>query len=272
VSRRFSLFLFTLDGAAAATAVRAGIDGLIVDWETRGKSIRQLGAGTEINSGTVAHLRRVRAATSAQVLCRINPFGADTEAEVECALAGGADEILVPMVRTPADVVRTLEVVDGRCATGILIETQDAVDCAAELARLPLSRVYVGLNDLAIDRGTPSIFSAVADGTVARLPRLFDVPFGFAGLTVPDRGDPVPCRLLIAEMARLGCAFSFLRRSYRRDVGRGESAQRSAVSAIRAALESASSRSSAEIRRDRHELQAIFRRDGLAAPGGVLSG
>ncbi|MEK6304682.1 MAG: hypothetical protein AABO41_28705, partial [Acidobacteriota bacterium] len=33
-----------------------------------------------------------------------------------------------------------------------LIETQDAVRNAAELARLPLSRVYVGLQDLAIDR------------------------------------------------------------------------------------------------------------------------
>src|SRR5205823_7797724 len=117
--------------------------------------------------------------------------------------------------------------------------------------RLPLSRVYVGLNDLAIDRGAPSIFTAVADGTVERLRGHFRAPFGFGGLTLPDRGSPIPCRLLIAEMARLDCAFSFLRRSFIRDTA-GHKMQ-PMVSRIRTALLEASARTPAEVERDRME-------------------
>jgi hypothetical protein len=76
----------------------------------------------------------------------------------------------------------------------------------------------VGLNDLAIDRACPNIFQAVIDGTVENIRQAFTVPFGFAGLTLPDRGFPIPCRLLIGEMARLKCQFSFLRRSFHRDI------------------------------------------------------
>ncbi len=107
--------------------------------------------------------------------------------------------------------------VNGRCGVGMLLETCEAVVGAADFARLPLSRVYVGLNDLAIARRSANIFEAVADGTVDRLRPLFTVPFGFGGLTLPDAGHPIPCRLLMAEMTRLECTFSFLRRSFRRD-------------------------------------------------------
>jgi hypothetical protein len=78
--------------------------------------------------------------------------------------------------------------------------------------------VYVGLNDLSIERGDLNIFAPVVDGTVEWTRRHFDVPFGFAGLTVVDGGVPIPCRLLIGEMARIGCAFTFLRRSYHADI------------------------------------------------------
>jgi hypothetical protein len=101
---------------------------------------------------------------------------------------------------------------------GILVETLDAVARAAELARLPLTRAYLGLNDLAIERQSCSIFAAVADGTLEHVRRPFEVPFGFGGLTLPEGGSPLPCRLLMGEMARLGCRYSFLRRSFHRDV------------------------------------------------------
>src|SRR3712207_7720248 len=59
----------------------------------------------------------------------------------------GADEILLPMVRSADQVDRALDAVDGRCGLGILIETQAAVSLAAELARRPLSRVYLGRSE-----------------------------------------------------------------------------------------------------------------------------
>jgi hypothetical protein len=101
----------------------------------------------------------------------------------------------------------------------------------------------------------------VVDGTVDELRWHFDVPFGFGGLTLPDRGYPVPCRLLMGEMARLECSFSFLRRSFRRDV-RGLDVA-AAVKSMRCGLDSAFRRSAAGEARDRR----LFR-DAVA---GVLS-
>ena len=86
--------------------------------------------------------------------------------------------------------------------------------------RRPLSRLYVGLNDLMIDRRSPTLFAALVDGTVERVRGAVParIPFGVAGLTLPERGYPVPCRLLAAELARLDAAFTFLRRSFIADV------------------------------------------------------
>ncbi len=134
-------------------AVVGGVAAVVVDWENDGKEERQSAADTEINRHTVDDLRRTRAATGARVLCRINRSGSRTQDEVELALDAGADELLLPMVRSVAEVESVLDIVDGRAGLGILVETRDAVAAAEELGRLPLSRVYVGLNDLSIERG-----------------------------------------------------------------------------------------------------------------------
>ena len=263
------MYLFSTDARTIREAMAAGVAGVIVDWERAGKVERQRYADTEINEQTVADLRAVRAATCGKVLCRINPFGATTEQEIEDAIGAGVDEILLPMVRAVEEAGITLDLVRKRCGVGILVETVDAVDDAAMLARLPLSRVYVGLNDLMIDRRDTSIFTAVLDGTVARIRSTFKVPFGFAGLTLVDRGFPIPCRLLIAEMARLGCRFTFLRRSFHRDI-RGHAVGEE-VPRILQAMATASRRSPAAIDRDHEELSTTICRTRFDRPATLPS-
>ena len=51
----------------------------------------------------------MRAATPGRLLCRINGFGPWTAGEVADAVAAGADEILLPMVRSTDQVDRTLD-------------------------------------------------------------------------------------------------------------------------------------------------------------------
>ncbi len=245
----FNLLLFTVDPQIAREATAGGAAGIVIDWENRGKAERQRGSDTEINLDTVDDLRRVHAVTDAPIFCRVNGAGRHSAAEVDMAIAAGAQQILLPMVRSVDDVRLVLDIVGGRCGVGILIETPEAVEAASELAQLPLSCVYVGLNDLAIARRSASIFDAVVDGTVDRIRPLFDMPFGFGGLTLPDRGSPVPCRLLIGEMARLECSFSFLRRSFRRDTAGQRLAQ--SLGVIDAALGEARRRSHASIVDDR---------------------
>jgi hypothetical protein len=134
---------------------------------------------------------------------------------------------------------------------------------------LPISRVFIGLNDLAIERGSASLFSALVDGTVDRVRAAFEVPVGVAGLTVPDAGDPLPCRLMLGELARLRCGYTFLRRSFRRDIlGRDLHVE---LPRIHAALDRAARRSAAEVQGDRadlvrcvHELEAAKRTPSAA--------
>jgi hypothetical protein len=122
---------------------------------------------------------------------------------------------------------------------------------------LPVSRVYVGLNDLAIERRTPSIFTALADGTVASLRRICtEVPFGFGGMTVPELGRPIPATLMLGELLRLRADFTFLRRSFWRDVADRDAA--SAVASIHAAVAAATKRDAQAVGRDRAALVAAI--------------
>jgi hypothetical protein len=263
----FDLLLFTSDAQRVREADAAGIAGFVVDWERRGKQDRQAGWDTQINADDVDDLRRVRAATARLLLCRLNGVHDGTRDEVEAAVAAGADELLVPMVRRPEEVERVLAWAAGRASVGILVETVDAVGRLAALARLPLARVYVGLNDLAIERGTTNLFEAVVDGTVERVRDAFAGAFGFAGLTLPEAGRPLPCRLLIAEMARLGASFTMLRRSFLRDTRGLPLAVH--VPRILAALDEAGRRSAARVRADRRALEQAVKEMGA---GSLLRG
>jgi len=249
------LILFAASADLVRQGLAAGIGALIVDWEWRGKEERQAGSDTEINRDTPEDLARLAALGVPRRLCRINRVGPWTPEEVEAALASGATRILVPMVETPREVESVLGRVAGRCEVGILVETERGVAAAGELARLAPASVYLGLNDLAISRGAQSIFEALTDGTVERVRAAFgDLPFGFGGVTVVDRGEPVAAPLLLAEMARVGCSFSFLRRSFRRDIrGRDWPAE---VGRIRDLWQGLLRRTDAEVESDRRALAA----------------
>ncbi|MGI8983424.1 MAG: aldolase/citrate lyase family protein [Acidimicrobiales bacterium] len=212
-----NLFAFANSAAPARAVVAAGATGVVVDWERRGKRRRQAGADTQINADTPDDLAAVRAASAGVVLCRVNQWSPWTPAEIDLAIGIGADEILLPMVRRPEEVDAALQVVGGRCGLGILVETTEAVRRLDDLVRRPLSRVYLGLNDLMIDRGGGPLFLALVDGTVDRVAAAtagVGVAFGVAGLTRPDAGRPVPCRLVLGALARAGASFTFLRRSF----------------------------------------------------------
>ncbi len=257
------LVLFETRPREAVRALEAGIRSLIVDWEWRDKEHRQRGADTEINRDGPEDLERLRRLGAPRRYCRLNRYGPWTRDEVETARAAGATHLLLPMVEQAREVEAVLAWARPeeapRCRVGILVETETGVEEAHGLARLPLDRVYVGLNDLAISRGSPSLFDAVVDGTVEGLARVFTGHrFGFGGVTVVDGGAPVPCRLLLAEMARLRCSFSFLRRSFKRDVtGRDPVAE---VRRIQRLWRRLTRRAAEEVAADRAALEEILAR------------
>ena len=244
-----------------ARAITAGINTFIVDWEFDGKTQRQAGRDTEINRDTFADLCRISKIDGAAVVCRTNKFSQSTRDEVEMAIGGGASLLLLPMVSNALEVEMFLAYVGGRVGAGILIETGDAVQNIQEISQFDIQAVYIGLNDLAISLGRDNIFAVVADGTLDKIAEvLLDrrIPFGWGGLTLVDAGSPIPCRLLMAEMARVRSRFSFLRRSFRRHmVGRDVSFE---VRRIQEMWRHLHLRSTEEIRTDQQELYEACRK------------
>jgi hypothetical protein len=253
------LLLFTTDTSLARRAISAGAAGIVIDWERRGKEERQAGFDTLVAQDNPEDLERMRASVSAPLICRVDPLGPGSAEQIELAIEMGADELLLPMIRSPADVEGVLELVDGRCGVGFMLETIDALACADELASLPVSRVYVGLNDLAIERGSQSLFSALADGTVEAVRESFsNIPFGFAGPGVPDSAAtvnfPVAPALLLGELARLRADFTTLRRSFWRYVEGRDVAL--ALATFASAAKAAASRDERAVARDHAALVA----------------
>lgn len=246
---QFQLFLFTTDPKVVQTAVAAGVNGIIVDWENQGKKLRQENFDTQINYDTYDDLCRVREVTpEGMLICRINGFGPHTEDEVELALRAGADEIFLPMVSSADQARQTLAMIDGRAGFNILIETASALDCMAELGSLPLRRAYIGLNDLHIQQKSRNIFVPLMNETVLNIRKHFQVPLGAGGVTYPASGLPIASKYLINEYARLGIDFSFLRRTFIRD--HAQYSMEHMIHHIRESYERAANRSQEEIAAD----------------------
>lgn len=218
LNENFQLFVFHRHLALDMACIEGGANGIIVDLETVGKSERQSGVDTEINDHSVQDLMQIKKKSAAYVICRINALNQDSQKEIDQVIEAGADEILVPMIKQNNEVKEIFRLVKERKPIGLMIETKEAIAIANQLDQYPLARAYVGLNDLCISRKSNSIFAAIADGTLDKIRgQIVKAPFGFAGLTIPDKGHPLPALHLINELIRLDCQFTFLRRSFFHD-------------------------------------------------------
>ncbi|PSF35392.1 hypothetical protein C7H19_16550 [Aphanothece hegewaldii CCALA 016] len=249
MNNHFQLLLCTGNTNVIKLATEAGVDGIIVEWEA---IELENNADLLLTSEKIEALKQVRCSTDAWIICRLNPSHTETKQEIETALALGADEIWLPKVRTIVEVEKVLEIVNQRCHLGIVIETLSAIQLVDSLSKLSLNRVHIGLNDLAESLKNPHSFLALCDGTVEKILQPFSIPYGFGGLTLPDLGFPISCRLLMGELIRLGCSFSLLRRSFLADTEPQNLKQ--AIFAIREGIQQSINRNTLEINQDQQEL------------------
>jgi hypothetical protein len=254
--------LFTADPAYGAAAIAGGFAAVVVDWEWEGKADRQAGLPTEVNHGTLDDLVALRRVADGRVICRINNTPRGRDAECRLAIEHGANEVWLPMVRSPRELEQCLRAIDGRARLGAMVETREAMRLGREFAQLPLAHAYLGLNDYRIDNGHRGLFDPMVDGTVDRFRDDYPGALGVAGITRPDRGSPIPQRLLLADMVRLGCAFGVARRGFRADVD--ASAIAGGIAAIGREVARLEARSAHEVAADRAALAAAVA--GIRAP------
>ncbi len=213
--------LITGSPEIARYAFDAGVSRIFVDMEVRGKAERQGHLDTHRASHTMEDLERVRAAAGdAEIMVRVNPLYEGTGAEVNAALARGADRLMLPMFRTRAEVETYLGAVGGRVPVTLLAETPEAAGGASNYIDLLSGRdeLYVGLNDLSLALGANFLFEPLAGGLLeepAALAKSQNIGFGFGGIArMGERRAPLPAELILSEHVRLGSTAVILSRAF----------------------------------------------------------
>lgn len=214
----FDLFAFYSNPETLDQLIKAGIDGIIIDWENQGKSNRQSLYNTQINEHSPLDLERVANKNLDTLICRINGPSYWSADEINQAIDLGATELLVPMIKSMDEVEFILKTVNSRVQIGLMLETNESLAIAHQLNELPIHRFFVGLNDLSIQRESRNLFQPFVDGTIDELRPKITKHFGVAGLTHPKAGHPIPCSHLIKQMKTYNATFGFLRRAFYKDL------------------------------------------------------
>jgi 2-keto-3-deoxy-L-rhamnonate aldolase RhmA len=258
------LLLITNDPTLAAFAVQQGVDRVFVDLEVLGKHERQGHRDTLISSHSLADAAKVRSALGGgELLVRLNPVHPGSEAEIDGAIAAGADLVMLPMFKTLAEVERVAHRIAGRCRFVPLVETPAALDLVPALTRTKgVDELYLGLNDLHMGLGRDFMFELLIDGTVERFAdacRSAGTPFGFGGVARVDEGL-VSGRLVLSEHARLGSSSVILSRTFHRSSQNLEDALANVdfgkeIARLREAERALSRRAPTEIDADRRALE-----------------
>ncbi len=255
----------------ARDALNAGVDRLFLDLERAGKQDRQ-GTGTWISSQTLEDVRRYRETfPDAEMIVRTDPWSALKRDDLEQIIAFGPCAIMLPMIRDLAEVVAMRDAIGGRLPLLPLIETVASAEALAGIAALEgVEEIYVGLNDLHLDRGDSFMFQALADGTVERLAGIAFAAgrrFGFGGIARLGHGD-LDAELIIAEHVRLGSTAVMLSRKFK-DRATGPFDWAGEIGRIRQAEARFGQRSAAQAEADRLDLVAtVDRITGNKTPAG----
>jgi 2-keto-3-deoxy-L-rhamnonate aldolase RhmA len=217
------LFFITNCPELARFAQTSGADRIFVDLEVLGKQQRQGHLDTLISGHSVADVRALRPhVTRGNLLVRINPLNEGSFDEIEQVLDAGADIIMLPMFRHPAEVDVIAGAISGRARLCLLVETVGAMDTLAECVAVPgVDEVHIGLNDLHLELGNRFMFELLANGLVDRMAAILRAagkPFGIGGVARVGEGL-LPAELILAEHARLGSSAAILSRTFHRRAG-----------------------------------------------------
>jgi hypothetical protein len=240
---------------------------LFVDLERHGKAERQAGRNTFISAHQPDDVGKVkRALQRSPLMVRVNPWHDGTPREVEAALQQGADRLMLPMFKRASEVREFTQLVAGRAAVTVLLETAGALTCLDEWIATPgVDEVYVGLNDLHLSMGHRFMFEPLAQGCVDRVAtaaKRQHLRFGFGGIARLDEGL-LPGRDVLAEHLRLGSGSVILSRTFHRGED-GESFE-AEVAKLRQAEAELSQRAPAQVEQDARRVAARI----LAIAGGM---
>ena len=197
---------------------------LFVDLERNGKALRQKGYNTFISTHQINDVGRIKAVLKrSKLMVRVNPYQGDkfdaSKAEVDAALAQGADMLMLPMFHNAQELKAFSSLVAGRAPIVPLLETVGALHTLDSWIDTPgIHEIFVGLNDLHLAMGCNFMFEPLLMGHVERVGKAAKargLRFGFGGIARLDEGQ-LPGRKVLAEHVRLGSSAVILSRTFNR--------------------------------------------------------
>lgn len=221
--KHMKLMILAADPLSAMDAQRAGVDRIFYDLEWIGKNERQHGRNTVISNNDIENIPAVRKVLNkSELLVRTNPIHAYSQAEVDKAIAYGADILMLPMVMDQHDVEQYVRMVNGRAKICIMIETAAAMARLDKILAVPgVDELFIGLNDLHISMGLTFMFELLSDGLIEYIAdkcNKVGMPFGFGGIARIGEGD-LPSDYILGEHVRLGSTSVILSRTFKGVVG-----------------------------------------------------
>lgn len=193
-----------------------GIDDIMVDLETIGKAERQKGLNAVLSNHSFEDITKIKnVLTTSKCLVRINPIHESTKNEIDEAIARGADILMLPMFKSREEVELFIDLVGGRTACYLLLETPQALTRVDEIMRVKgIDAIHIGLNDLSLGMGLSFLFEPLIGGIVEYLANKIvarNIKFGFGGVSRLERG-----RNIISEHVRLASQMVILNRDFRK--------------------------------------------------------
>lgn len=208
--------------------IDAGVERVMIDLELLDKIKRQEGLDSFITDHTIDDVAKTRSLIDSQnqsekteLMVRINHYNENSNQEIMDAIKAGADIIMLPFIKNISEVRSTINIIqdiDSNIKFIPLIETIYSFDNLEEICKLPhITEIYLGLNDLHIERKINFMFELLTDGSVERFANIankYNVIFGFGGIAAPNIGA-IKAEDLIAIHAYLGSSMVILGRSFK---------------------------------------------------------
>ena len=221
--KHLKLMILAADSQSALKAQKSGVDRVFYDLEWIGKNERQHGRNTVKSNNSIDDIPAVREVLKeSELLVRTNPIHAYSKAEIDKAIAYGANVLMLPMVMDQHDVEQYVEMVAGRAKVCIMIETAAAMARLDKILAVPgVDELFIGLNDLHISMGLTFMFELLSDGLVEYIADKCNkagMPFGFGGIARIGEGD-LPSDNILGEHVRLGSTSVILSRTFKGAVG-----------------------------------------------------
>lgn len=212
-------FYITNSPDVAIACEKAGVDRIFIDMEYIGKDERQGGLDTVKNHHTVDDIINVKKVLKkAKLLVRVNPVYENSEYEIDCVVAAGADYIMLPMWKSPEEVEKFISFVNGRAKTILLLETDEARLCLDDILKIQgIDEIYIGLNDLHLSQHKKFMFELYTDGTIDEITSKLNsanIPFGIGGVGKVNCNNLLSAENILCEHYRLGSSMVILARAF----------------------------------------------------------